>query len=179
MFSDRGMGVQAFRAGSVAAPAAATVNPARFRPGDGLGVALSYGDVSFYSFGTTTAVCGDVAIGFGHPMFWGIGDVLLGMNEVDVVAIDNGTFWGTKIGTLGDLHGVLTQDRFAGVAGVFGWARPRSRGTRTPSSPTRRTRTPGRTSRTSRSRTVRGRWSSRGRWTGCARTDRRSRSRTG
>jgi hypothetical protein len=119
-FSDQGMRVQAFRAGSVAAPTAATLNPGRFEPGDGLGVALSYGDVSFYGFGTTTAVCGDVAIGFGHPMFWGIGDVLLGMNEVDVVAIDNGNFWGTKIGTLGDLHGVLTQDRFAGVAGVFG-----------------------------------------------------------
>jgi hypothetical protein len=104
----------------VAVPTATTVDPSRFEPGDGLGVALSYGDVSFYGFGTTTAVCGDVAIGFGHPMFWGIGDVRLGMNEVDVVAIDNGNFFGTKIGTLGDLHGVLTQDRFAGVAGVFG-----------------------------------------------------------
>jgi hypothetical protein len=64
-------------------------------------------------------VCGDVAIGFGHPLF-GIGEVSLGMNDVDVLAIDNGTFWGTKIGTIGALHGELTQDRFAGVAGVFG-----------------------------------------------------------
>jgi hypothetical protein len=119
-FAERGMRVQAFRAGSVAAPTAATIDPTRFTPGDGLGVGLAYGDVSFYGFGTTTAVCGDVAIGFGHPMFWGIGRVRLGMNEVDVVAIDNGNFWGTKIGTLGALHGVLTQDRFAGVAGVFG-----------------------------------------------------------
>jgi hypothetical protein len=114
------MRVQAFRAGSVAAPTASSVDPTHFRPGDGLGVALSYGDVSYYGFGTATAVCGDVVIGFGHPMFWGVGRVSLGMNEVDVIAIDNGTFWGTKIGTLGEAHGVLTQDRFAGVAGVFG-----------------------------------------------------------
>lgn len=119
-FAERGVRVQAFRAGSVQAPTAATLNPARFDPGDGLGVALSYGDVSSYGFGTTTAVCGDVALGFGHPMFWGIGRVSLGMNAVDVIAIDNGTFWGTKIGVLGDAHGTLTQDRFAGVAGVFG-----------------------------------------------------------
>jgi hypothetical protein len=37
-----------------------------------------------------------------------------------VIAIDNGTFWGTKIGILGDARGSMTQDRFAGVAGVFG-----------------------------------------------------------
>jgi hypothetical protein len=86
-------------------------------------VALSYGDVSFGGFGTTTAVCGDVALGFGHPLFFNpAGEILLGMTDVDVIAIDNGTFFGTKIGTLGDTHGVLTQDRFAGVAGVFGIA---------------------------------------------------------
>ena len=119
-FAERGVRVQAFRAGSVRAPTAVTLNTARFAPGDGLGVALSYGDVSAYGFGTTTAVCGDLALGFGHPMFWGTGRVSLGMNAVDVIAIDNGRFWGTKIGTLGDAHGTLTQDRFAGVVGVFG-----------------------------------------------------------
>ncbi|MEX0743456.1 MAG: hypothetical protein WD248_03765, partial [Actinomycetota bacterium] len=75
---------------------------------------------SLYGFGTATAVCGDTVIGFGHPMFWGIGPVSLGMNEVEVIAIDNGTFWGTKIGILGDARGSMTQDRFSGVAGVFG-----------------------------------------------------------
>ena len=39
--------------------------------------------------------------------------VSLGMTDVNVLAIDNGTFWGRKIGTIGDTHGVLTQDRFA------------------------------------------------------------------
>ncbi len=119
-FAEHGVRVQAFRAGAVSAPGATTLDPTPFAPGDGLGVALSYGDLSWYGFGTTTAVCGDSVIGFGHPMFWGIGPVSLGMNEVDVIAIDNGTFWGTKIGVLGDAHGELTQDRFAGVVGVFG-----------------------------------------------------------
>jgi hypothetical protein len=119
-FADRGIRVQAFRAGSVDAPTAVSLDPTPLAPGEGLGVALAYGDASLYGFGTATAVCGDTVIGFGHPMFWGIGPVSLGMNEVEVIAIDNGTFWGTKIGILGDARGSMTQDRFAGVAGVFG-----------------------------------------------------------
>ena len=120
LFADHGVRVQAYRAASAATPVPGTIDPTPLRPGGGLGVALSYGDVSWYGFGTTTAVCGDIALGFGHPMFWGIGDVSLGMTDVNVLAIDNGNFWGTKIGTLTTTHGVLTQDRFSGVAGVFG-----------------------------------------------------------
>lgn len=119
-FADRGIRVRAFRAGSVEAPSSVTLDPTPLAPGEGLGVALAYGDASLFGFGTATAVCGDTVIGFGHPMFWGIGPVSLGMNEVDVIAIDNGTFWGTKIGILGDARGTMTQDRFSGVAGVFG-----------------------------------------------------------
>ena len=124
-FARHGMNVVAYRSGSVTPPTAGTLDPTHFAPGEGLGVALSYGDVSFGGFGTTTAVCGDVALGFGHPMFFNpVGEILLGMTEVTVLAIDNGTFFGTKIGTLGETHGVLTQDRFAGVAGLFGIAPP-------------------------------------------------------
>lgn len=119
-FAERGIRVQAFRAGSVEAPSSVTLDPTPLAPGEGLGVALAYGDASLYGFGTATAVCGDTVIGFGHPMFWGIGPVSLGMNEVEVIAIDNGNFWGTKIGILGDARGSMTQDRFSGVAGVFG-----------------------------------------------------------
>jgi hypothetical protein len=122
LFAEHGVKVTAYRAGSVSTPAPDTIDPTPFAPGDGLGVSLSYGDVSWYGFGTTTAVCGDIALGFGHPMFWGIGEVSLGMTDVNVFAIDNGTFWGTKIGVVGDTHGVLARDHFAGVAGVFGEA---------------------------------------------------------
>ncbi|MCI0632445.1 MAG: hypothetical protein L0206_00785 [Actinobacteria bacterium] len=121
-FARRGMNVVAFRSGSVTAPTAETIDPTHFAPGEGLGVALSYGDISFGGFGTTTAVCGDVALGFGHPLFFGGGEVRFGMTDVTILAIDNGTFFGTKIGSLGETHGVLTQDRFAGVAGIFGIA---------------------------------------------------------
>jgi hypothetical protein len=119
-FAERGIRVAAFRSGSVASPTAQTFDPSPFLPGEGLGVGLSFGDVSFYTFGTTTAVCGDVALGFGHPGFFGGGEVSIAMTDVDVIGIDNGLFGGTKIGTLGDTHGLLTQDRFAGVAGLFG-----------------------------------------------------------
>ncbi len=37
-----------------------------------------------------------------------------------MIAVDNGSLWGTKIGILGDAHGVMTRDGFAGVTGVFG-----------------------------------------------------------
>jgi hypothetical protein len=119
-FADHGLRVQAFRAGSAPAPSAGEVDPTRFEPGAGMAAAMSYGDVTYFGFGTTTAVCGDVAIGFGHPLFSALGRVSLGMNAVDVLAIDNGNFWGTKIGVLGAAHGVITQDRFTGIAGVFG-----------------------------------------------------------
>jgi hypothetical protein len=122
LFAEHGVRVSAYRAASAAAPYPSELDPTPFAPGDGLGAAMSYGDVSYYGFGTTTAVCGDIAIGFGHPLFWGMGEVALGMTDVDVLAIDNGNFWGTKIGTIGATHGLLAQDRFAGIAGVFGQA---------------------------------------------------------
>jgi hypothetical protein len=119
-FADHGVAVSAFRSGTVAAPTAATLDPTPLLPGEGLGVALSYGDYSAYGFATATAVCGDSVLGFGHPMFWGQGTVALGMAEVNVLAIDNGTFWGSKIAILGDAHGMVTQDRFAGILGIAG-----------------------------------------------------------
>jgi hypothetical protein len=119
-FTDHGLRVQAFRTGSVTAPTPFTIDPTPFAPGAGLGVALSYGDVSQYGFGTATAVCGGVVLGFGHPMFSGSGRVSLGMNAVDVLAMDNGALWGTKIGTLTAAHGAMTRDGFAGVTGAFG-----------------------------------------------------------
>jgi hypothetical protein len=118
-FANHGIQVSAFHAAAAEAPTATTVDPAPLVPGGGFGMALSYGDVSYYGFGTTTAVCGSYAIGWGHP-FNGSGTVAMGLNDVDVFGIDNGTFWGTKIGVLTEAHGTMTQDRFAGVAGVFG-----------------------------------------------------------
>lgn len=118
-FADHGIAVSAFHAAAATRPTAATIDPSPLVAGGGFGMALSYGDVSYYGFGTTTAVCGSYAIGWGHP-FNGSGPVAMGLNDVDVFGIDNGTFWGTKIGVLTEAHGTMTQDRFAGVAGVFG-----------------------------------------------------------
>lgn len=118
-FAAHGVHVEAFRSAGAAAPTPATLDPAPLVAGGGFGMGLSYGDVSEYGFGTTTAVCGSVAIGWGHP-FTAAGAVAFGLNDVSIVAIDSGSSWGTKIGVLTDAHGTMTQDRFAGVAGVFG-----------------------------------------------------------
>ena len=121
VFADHGIAVRPFRSGSTSAPTTATLDPSPLLPGEGLGVALSYGDVTWGGIGTVTATCGSSVLGFGHPMFYvAAGPVSLGMNEVNVLGIDNGTFWGYKIATLGEAHGALTQDRFAGVLGVLG-----------------------------------------------------------
>jgi hypothetical protein len=119
-FAEHGISVSPFRAGSAAAPTSTTLDPTPLLPGEGYGIGLAYGDVSWYGFGTVTAVCGDTVIGLGHPMLDAAGEVSLGLNEVNVIAVDNGVFWGTKIGTLGDAHGTDVQDRFVGSAGVIG-----------------------------------------------------------
>lgn len=118
-FADHGIAVSPYRAASASAPTLSALDPAPMVPGGGFGMALSYGDVSWYGFGTTTAVCGDYVLGWGHP-FWASGEVSMGMSDVDVLAIDNGNFWGTKIGVLTDPEGVMAQDRYAGVVGIEG-----------------------------------------------------------
>lgn len=119
LFAERGVPVTAFRAGATAPPT--TIDPTPLAPGGGFGMGLSYGDVSWYGFGTTTAVCGNTAIAWGHP-YWGQGSVSMGLNDVNVIAIDNVMYWGTKIGVLTEAHGTMTEDRFPGVVGVFGSA---------------------------------------------------------
>ncbi|MGH8480166.1 MAG: hypothetical protein ACREXK_11465 [Gammaproteobacteria bacterium] len=49
--------------------ASATLGPpsARFAPGDAIGAALSFGDLTVAATGATTYVCGGQAVAFGHP----------------------------------------------------------------------------------------------------------------
>jgi hypothetical protein len=117
-FADHGIAVTPFHGAAAGAPAGSTLDPSPLEPGGGFGMGLSYGDVTQYGFGTTTAVCGGYAIGWGHP-FLGLGAVSMGLNDVNVIAIDNSTY-GTKIGVLTEPHGTMIQDRYAGVVGEFG-----------------------------------------------------------
>ncbi len=85
------------------------------QPGGNLAVALSYGDVTAAAVGTTTYVCGDDALGFGHPFFFR-GASALGANEATALTVvDDPIFGPYKLASVGAISGVMDQDRLAGV----------------------------------------------------------------
>jgi len=109
-----------FSGGTASAPTSVGGSP--LAPGSSFGAALSYGDLSIYAVGTTTAVCGDEVMAFGHPFFF-TGGTTLGMNGADVVATvkdPSSSYGGFKIANLTGLRGIVDQDRVAGVRGLDG-----------------------------------------------------------
>lgn len=94
----------------------------RLEPGDSFAASISVGDLTFAGVGTTTAVCGDLAVGFGHPFFW-VGRTRMGMNAAEVVTVvrDPSSIFGPfKIANVAEFHGRVDQDRLAGIRGVEG-----------------------------------------------------------
>jgi hypothetical protein len=109
--------------GSAPTPARTTTAPDPVAPGQPFAAALSYGLVTYAGIGTATAVCGDFAIAFGHPFRFRGGGPSSGFNGADIVTVisDPSSIFGPfKIGTVGELHGVVDQDRIAGIRGVEG-----------------------------------------------------------
>jgi hypothetical protein len=93
-----------------------------FRPGDAVAASLSLGDLTFAGVGTVTAVCGSMAVAFGHPFFFE-GPTGLGMNAADVVTVvrDPSSLFGPfKIANVAELVGTVDQDRLAGIRGAQG-----------------------------------------------------------
>jgi hypothetical protein len=117
-----GLNVTPYRAG------AASVGPLATDPlaaGDAVGGALSVGDLTFAGVGTVTAVCDDLVLAFGHPFFWDgragqFPMAMYGANVVTVVPDPSQVFGAFKIANLTDLHGIIDQDRLAGIRGVEG-----------------------------------------------------------
>ena len=94
--------------------------PARPQPGGNFAGALSYGDVQAAGVGTTTYVCGDRALGFGHPFFFS-GATRIGANDATALAvIDDPTLTPFKMATLGELFGTVDQDRLAAIGATLG-----------------------------------------------------------
>lgn len=117
--------------GSAPTPARTTTAPDPVAPGEPFAAALSYGLVTYAGIGTATAVCGDHVIAFGHPFRFRGGGPSSGFNGADIVTVisDPSSIYGPfKIGTVGELHGVVDQDRIPGIRGVEG---ARLRGTTT------------------------------------------------
>ena len=120
-FAENGVATAAFHAASTPLPTAPTLDPTPILPGEPFGSSLSYGDISVYAIGTATALCGDFVVAYGHPLWFDPpGATSYGMNEATILAINQGIFFAFKQGILGDPHGMITQDRFAGEVGLFG-----------------------------------------------------------
>jgi hypothetical protein len=113
-----------YRAGSagLAAPAEDPIGP-----GDAVAGALSVGDLTFAGVGTATAVCDDMLVAFGHPFFFdGAADAypmaMYGATVLTVIPDPSSLFGGFKVANLTALHGIIDQDRLAGIRGVEGTA---------------------------------------------------------
>ena len=88
-------------------------------PGGVFTAALSYGSVAYAGIGTTTIVCGDYVVAFGHPFLFQGGGASGAMLDGTVIATIRGGH-PFKIANIGGLRGSLDQDRLNGVRGVLG-----------------------------------------------------------
>ena len=102
----------------------ASSNPAppsgRLRAGDSFAAAMSLGDVTVAGIGTTTFVCDDRVVAFGHPFNW-TGRTTMAIRAADTITIVQDPIFGSyKLANIAENQGTLTQDRLAGIAGVLG-----------------------------------------------------------
>lgn len=100
-----------------AAPSQATVE---LEPGDSFAAALSLGDITAAGIGTTTLVCFDQAVAFGHPFNF-TGETTMAARAADAITIVQDPIFGSyKLANVGDNAGTVTQDRFAGIMAELG-----------------------------------------------------------
>ncbi len=94
------------------AGAAITDRPA---PGGNFAGVISYGDVTLGGIGTTTYVCGNKALAFGHPLTFG-GIVAFGANNANAIAVvSDQTTTPFKMANITGLFGRLDQDRLTAI----------------------------------------------------------------
>jgi hypothetical protein len=83
--------------------------------GDTFAAALSYGDITMGGIGTTTLVCDDQAVAFGHPFSWS-GKTELGANRgLTHTIVDDPLFGPYKLADITEPVGTVDQDRLAGI----------------------------------------------------------------
>ena len=88
-------------------------------PGDAVGVSLARGDLSLGATGTVTSVEGRRVLAFGHP-FFNLGPTRMPMTRAHVVAVIPSLMNSIKLAQLGDVLGVMDQDRATAIAGTLG-----------------------------------------------------------
>jgi len=116
-----GASVIAYRASSTSSATTVDANDP-IEPGDVFAAALSYGSVTYAAVGTATIVCGDYVVAFGHYFEHSGGGPSAAMLDGDVVTTvpAGNDYWPFKLANVGDLQGVLEQDRLSGVRGIVG-----------------------------------------------------------
>jgi hypothetical protein len=106
-----GRNVRVYAAGGAGSASAGSAPAARPGAGGNVAAVLSTGDVSSFGTGTTTAVCGDRAVAFGHPLRLS-GPASYGAADADSLAIiEDRTTGSFKMANLGPSFGAVDQDR--------------------------------------------------------------------
>jgi SpoIVB peptidase S55 len=120
IFKARGVQVVPHSGSSASASAAPTAVPTA---AGNFAAVLSYGDVTFAGIGTTTMVCNEGALAFGHPFFWD-GRTAIGANAATALTVvDDPVFGAYKLATVdAGTFGTLDQDRLAGIRTSLGAA---------------------------------------------------------
>ncbi len=93
--------------------------PTTLVPGGSMGIALATGDITMGALGTVTYCDGDAVIGFGHP-FFSNGASAMPLTAVSIFDTMKSFEASFKLGQLGNVIGVITQDRAAAVGGRVG-----------------------------------------------------------
>lgn len=89
------------------------------RPGDAVGVSLVRGDLAMGATGTVTHVEGSRVYAFGHP-FFNLGPANFPMTRAFVHTLLPSYLSSSKLASLGDVVGTITQDRATAIAGSLG-----------------------------------------------------------
>ena len=106
--------------GSSASPRASAAPTGTVRPGEPFASVFSYGDVTLAATGTTTVVCGGMALAFAHPLLWQ-GRTSIGASAADVVAVVPDPILGPHaLANVAEGVGTVDQDRLAGIRALLG-----------------------------------------------------------
>ncbi len=102
-----------------ASASSGSASAATLVPGGSLGIALVSGDVAVGALGTVTYVEQGAVIGFGHP-FISNGASDFPLTTVSILETMKAYDASFKLGTLGEMIGVINQDRTAAIGGRVG-----------------------------------------------------------
>ena len=87
--------------------------------GDAVGVSLIRGDLTMGATGTVTMVDGDRVYAFGHP-FFNLGPTEFPMTRAYVQTLLPSLYTSSKLASIGDIVGIIHQDRATAIAGTLG-----------------------------------------------------------